>query len=170
MARIVIDVAAQRLRVEGCAAPFSCPVSTGKAGLGSEAGSGRTPTGRFAVYSRHGENAPPMTVFRGRLPVGLWPQAAEGEDAILARILVLEGMEPHNANTRARYIYIHGTADVERLGKPASHGCIRLAPEDMVRLFALAPIGTEVMIRPPQPPEGGSSGHSTPCSSRAGAR
>ena len=24
---------------------------------------------------------------------------------------VLEGLEPHNANTRSRYIYIHGTAD-----------------------------------------------------------
>ncbi len=149
MARIVIDAAAQRLRVEeeGGAVSFDCPVSTGKAGLGCEAGSGRTPTGRFKVYSLHGENAPPMTVFRGRLPVGLWPQAAEGEDAILARILTLEGLEPHNANTRARYVYIHGTADTAQLGQPASHGCIRLAPGDMVRLFALAPLGTEVMIR-----------------------
>ncbi len=148
MPRIVIDASAQRLSLEDAAEPFNAPLSTGKAGLGSEEGSGRTPTGRFRIYSLHGENAPLLTVFRGRLPVGTWPQAAQGEDAILARILTLEGLEAHNANTRARYIYIHGTADVEQLGQPASHGCIRLAPQDMVRLFELVGIGTEVSIVP----------------------
>ncbi len=146
-ARIVIDAATQCLSLEaGGRCVFSAPVSTGRAGLGSEEGSGRTPVGRFMVYSLHGENAPQMTVFRDRMPVGLWPEAAEGEDAILARILTLEGLEPGNANTRARYIYIHGTADVEHLGQPASHGCIRLSPQDAVQLFERVQRGMEVLI------------------------
>ncbi len=148
-ARILIDAAAQRLELRGAEGDllFCAPVSTGRAGLGCEEGSGRTPTGRFAVYSLHGENAPLFTVFRGRLPVGTWPEAAQGEDAILTRIITLEGLEAHNANTRARYIYIHGTNEVEKLGSPASHGCIRLAPEAMAELFSLVRLGMPVQIR-----------------------
>ena len=85
-------------------------------------------------------------MFRARIPVGTWPAAAQGEDAILARILCLHGLEPHNANTRARYIYIHGTADTARLGTPVSHGCIRLSPQDAAILFDLASLGTPVII------------------------
>jgi lipoprotein-anchoring transpeptidase ErfK/SrfK len=32
---------------------------------------------------------------------------------------------------------IHGTADIARLGSPASHGCIRLNPADAAVLFGL---------------------------------
>jgi lipoprotein-anchoring transpeptidase ErfK/SrfK len=32
---------------------------------------------------------------------------------------------------------IHGTTDVARLGRPASHGCIRLSPADAAVLFEL---------------------------------
>ena len=32
---------------------------------------------------------------------------------------------------------IHGTLEVKRLGKPASHGCVRLSPENAATLFAL---------------------------------
>ncbi len=145
---IRIDATRQQLCLLGGAGEelFCAPVSTGKAGLGTEEGSGRTPTGRFAICSLHGENAPLMAVFRGRLPVGTWPEAARGEDAILTRIIALEGLEPHNANTRARCIYIHGTHEVEKLGTPASHGCIRLAPQAMAELFRHARLGMEVVI------------------------
>ncbi len=146
-AHIEIDASRQHLRLCGGAGEFTVPVSTGQAGLGSQEGSGCTPTGRFAVYSLHGENAPQNTVFRSRLPVGTWP-AVGGVDAILARVIVLEGLEPHNANTRARCIYIHGTAETDKIGRPVSHGCIRLAPADMVRLFGQVELGMEVVIRP----------------------
>lgn len=122
------------------------PCSTGAAGTGSTEGSGCTPLGHFCLCSKHGENAPLHTVFRSRLPVGLYPAAARGEDAILARILCLHGLEPHNANTRSRYIYIHGTADTARLGSPVSHGCIRLSPQHACTLYTLAPIGTPIRI------------------------
>ena len=87
-----------------------------------------------------------MTVFRGRIPVGTYPEAARGEDAVLTRILALNGLEPANANTRARYIYIHGTADTAHIGTPVSHGCIRLSPQDMLTLFELCPLGEHVQI------------------------
>ncbi len=144
--RLLIDIAAQRLTLLDGPRPFSAPVSTGLAGVGSQEGSGRTPLGRFVIHSLHGENAPLRTIFRGRLPVGLWPQAARGDDAILARILTLRGLDPGNANTLARYIYIHGTADTASLGRPASHGCVRLAPQAIAELFPLVRPGTPVLI------------------------
>ena len=148
MNNIHIDVAAQRLelRSDEGAVLFAAPCSTGAAGTGSEEGSGRTPLGRFCICSMHGENAPLHTVFRARIPVGTWPAAARGEDAILSRILCLHGLEPHNANTRARYIYIHGTADTGRLGTPVSHGCIRLSPQDAATLFGMVSLGAAVRI------------------------
>jgi lipoprotein-anchoring transpeptidase ErfK/SrfK len=33
---------------------------------------------------------------------------------------------------------IHGTYDLKRLGRPASHGCIRLHPDNAARFFSLA--------------------------------
>ena len=145
---ISISVAAQRLELRSGSGAilFAAPCSTGAAGTGSEKGSGRTPLGRFCICSKHGENAPLHTVFRSRLPVGTYPAAAQGNDAILARILCLHGLEPHNANTRERYIYIHGTADIARLGTPVSHGCIRLSPQDAATLSDLVPLGTLVEI------------------------
>ena len=150
MNTIHISVAEQRLELRTAAGGvlFSAPCSTGAAGTGSAPGSGCTPLGRFAIHSKHGENAPLLTVFRGRLPVGLHPAASRGEDAILSRILTLRGLEPHNANTLSRFIYIHGTADVEQLGTPVSHGCIRLSSQDAATLFDLVPLHTPVLIRP----------------------
>lgn len=139
---IHVSVSKQRLTY----GDFSAPVSTGAAGVGTEEGSGRTPMGRFRICSKHGENAPLNTVFRARIPVGVYPVAVRGDDAILARILCLDGLEPANANTRSRYIYIHGTNEVEKLGSPASHGCIRLSPQDAATLFDLVPLGTEMLI------------------------
>lgn len=141
---IEICIGTQQLTYNG----LCFTISTGAAGTGSEANSGKTPLGLFEVCSRHGENAPLMTVFRSRLPVGLYPEAAQGQDSVLTRVLALNGLEPHNANTRARCIYIHATNDTAGLGTPVSHGCIRLSPQDMLTLFNLCPIGTKVKIVP----------------------
>ena len=148
MNTIHISISAQRLELRNSAGVplFTASCSTGAAGTGSEEGSGRTPLGRFCIYSKHGENAPLLTVFRARTPVGLHPAASRGEDAILSRILTLHGLEPHNANTLSRFIYIHGTADIAQLGTPISHGCIRLSPQDAATLFELVPLGTQVII------------------------
>lgn len=134
------------LRDENGANLFSAAISSGAAGIGFEEGSGRTPTGHFIICSKHGENAPLNTLFRARIPVGTWPCPGAPQDAILARILCLDGLDAANANTRARYIYIHGTSDTARLGTPASHGCIRLSPQDIATLYPLVPLGTPVTI------------------------
>lgn len=144
MPEIHIDLAEQRLVLHGGEKPFSAVISSGAAGIGFTPGSGCTPTGRFRVYSRHGIGAPLLTIFRARIPIGIYNK--QSGDCILTRILCLDGLDEANANTRARYIYIHGTGDVEHLGTPVSAGCIRLSPEDMVRLFELTPLGTPVFI------------------------
>lgn len=144
MPEIRINLAEQRLVLHGGEKPFSAVISSGAAGIGFTPGSGCTPTGRFRVYSRHGIGAPLLTIFRARIPIGIYNK--QSGDCILTRILCLDGLDEANANTRARYIYIHGTGDVEHLGTPVSAGCIRLSPQDMVRLFELTPIGTPVFI------------------------
>ncbi|MCQ2372362.1 MAG: L,D-transpeptidase [Akkermansia sp.] len=143
-----VNVAAQSITLRNSEgrAILTVPCSTGAAGTGCTPDSGQTPTGRFAVCSAHGENAPLSTIFKGRIPVGTWEPGCREKDAILARILCLEGLEPHNANTRSRYIYIHGTADTASLGSPVSHGCIRMDPTDIAHFFPLCPVGTKVFI------------------------
>jgi lipoprotein-anchoring transpeptidase ErfK/SrfK len=45
---------------------------------------------------------------------------APGRDPIVSRILWLNGKDRHNSNTFGRFIYIHGTPEGWRLGRPAS--------------------------------------------------
>ena len=41
---------------------------------------------------------------------------------------------------------IHGTNQPWGIGRRVSHGCIRLYPEDIVRLFEIVPVGTPVQV------------------------
>ncbi len=135
----------------------SFPVSTSKFGIGFEPGSFKTPTGRFEIAEKIGDDLPPGSILRGRVPTGEihTPENSDtspsGEDLILTRILRLRGLDPSNENTWDRYIYFHGTNQESLLGHPASHGCIRLGNSDMIELFNLVPVGTPVEILPPQP-------------------
>ncbi len=122
------------------------PVSTSKFGLGTEPGSFRTPTGRFAVCEKIGHGAPEGAVFRSRLPTGEIAAPGGEEDLILTRILWLEGLDDDNRGTRDRYIYIHGTNQESLIGQPASHGCIRMKNADIVRLFEEVPTDASVEI------------------------
>lgn len=45
-----------------------------------------------------------------------------------------------------RYIYIHGTPDDVPVGKPGSHGCIRMRNADVIDLFYRVVTGTPVEI------------------------
>lgn len=131
------------------------PVSTSAIGPGNLRDSLCTPLGRHRIYARIGQGCPPMTVFRGRKPVGLYNPSLDDpqQDWILSRILWLEGCETGfnrrgRVDTRARYIYIHGTHDEERIGTPASHGCIRMRNTDILELFDRCRTGETVLIRP----------------------
>ena len=69
---------------------------------------------------------------------------ADPADLVQTRILWLHGLEPENANTRERYIYIHGTNHEAEIGTPASHGCIRMRNADVAELFDMVAEGTPV--------------------------
>jgi lipoprotein-anchoring transpeptidase ErfK/SrfK len=147
--KIEVSVAEQRLRVvdELGREVASWPVSTSRFGTGCEEGSHKTPTGKFRVAERHGDGAPERTIFRSRRPEGVWDPSEPVEgDLVLTRILWLEGAEEANANTKQRYIYIHGTNQEDRIGEPASIGCVRMRNADVIALYELAPEGTEVEI------------------------
>jgi L,D-transpeptidase ErfK/SrfK len=49
-------------------------------------------------------------------------------------------------------ILIHGTDDVDSLGRKASHGCVRLPDEMLARVYDAAAVGTEVYIFESTPP------------------
>lgn len=142
-----ISIATQRLSLwDGTRLIKSWPCSTSKFGIGFVEGSNKTPLGHFTVKEKHGEGAAPCTIFKARKPVGIWQGEPRKDDLVLTRILWLDGTEPRNANTFGRYIYIHGTNDEPRIGQPASHGCVRLRNDQMIELFDLVPVGTEVWI------------------------
>jgi lipoprotein-anchoring transpeptidase ErfK/SrfK len=147
--KIRIQAKEQLLHVmEADSAILSFPVSTSRFGLGEIEGSFRTPTGRFRICEKIGAEHPINTVFRGRVRVPDPPDWATADDLITSRILWLDGLEDHNANTRERYIYIHGTNQEQLIGQAASRGCIRMRNQHVIQLFDLIDVGTEVEILP----------------------
>jgi lipoprotein-anchoring transpeptidase ErfK/SrfK len=157
MKRIDIDLSAQRLRLfDGGKLLREYAVSTAANGAGEKNGSGCTPRGRHRIRAKIGAGAAPGTVFVSRRPTGEvhTPQLAAqfpDRDWILSRILWLSGLEPgrnrlRDVDTMRRYIYLHGTPDSTALGRPGSHGCVRMANRDIVELFELVEPGTAVDI------------------------
>jgi lipoprotein-anchoring transpeptidase ErfK/SrfK len=106
----------------------------------------KTPLGRFRIGEKIGGDLPTGTIFRSRVPLGPKDPPPPTDDHILSRILWLDGIEEHNANTRDRFIYIHGTNHEDKIGQPASHGCIRMKSADLIALFEQVPLGAEVVI------------------------
>jgi hypothetical protein len=127
---------------------WEAPVSTSSKGTGNENGSNKTPLGKHSIALKIGEDSPLGAVFKFRKPTGeIWsaPNQVE-DDLILTRILPLKGEEEATANTFARYVYFHGTNHEDKIGQPASHGCIRLKNADVIKLFDLVEVGTPVSI------------------------
>lgn len=130
-------------------------ISTATRGPGEQSGSYQTPRGWHEVIAKFGDELPLNTYFTARRPQGVWSaaQAADPErDWVLTRILWLGGLEcgtnfGGDVDTQRRYIYIHGTASEDKLGQPASHGCIRMANVDVITVFERTPIFTRVLIK-----------------------
>ncbi len=122
-------------------------VSTSKFGLGDDHGSYKTPLGDLRVCDKVGGGLPLGSVLSGRHATGeiLQPNA-KGRDPIVTRILWLDGQEACNQRARSRGIYIHGTAEERNVGKPVSYGCIRMRSVDVVKLYELTPVGSNVRI------------------------
>ena len=157
--RILIDIPSQSLELYDAQNMLvRCyPVSTGANGVGEESGSFCTPRGKHVVRAKIGGGQPLNTVFVRRRPTGeiYTPELGAQfprRDWILTRILWLSGKEPGynrlgTCDTMRRFIYIHGTPDTTEIGKPGSHGCVRMRNADLVELFDLVPVGTPVLIR-----------------------
>ena len=104
---------------------------------------------RLVLASRNPNKLVELRALCG-LPADFLVSAAEcpgapdpAEDAVLTRVIWLEGLEPGvnkgpGADSRERCIYLHGTNQEQKLGTPASHGCIRFSNADIVRLFDFA--------------------------------
>jgi lipoprotein-anchoring transpeptidase ErfK/SrfK len=122
------------------------PVSTSRFGIGTEEGSMKTPIGRFRVAEKIGDGLPSDTVFQSRVPLKADDPLPPTEDLVMSRILWLDGLDAHNANTRDRFIYIHGTKHEDKIGNPASHGCVRMRNADVIELFDLVDEGAPVVI------------------------
>jgi lipoprotein-anchoring transpeptidase ErfK/SrfK len=125
----------------------SYPVSTSRFGIGTEEGSMKTPLGSFRIAEKIGDGAAPGTIFKARVPLRLDDPLPDTEDFVTTRILWLDGVDEKNANTRDRYIYIHGTKHEDKIGTPDSHGCIRMRNADVIELFDLVDETTQVVIR-----------------------
>jgi len=136
---------------------ISYQVSTASNGAGEQMGSECTPTGWHKIRAKIGANQPFNSVFTGRRPTGEIYSAELGKqfperDWILSRILWLGGLEPGKnrygqVDSTWRYIYIHGCPDELMMGRPASHGCVRMKNQDVIDLFEQVGVSTLVYIQ-----------------------
>lgn len=162
MKKIMIDVSAQSLSLyehENLLKTYC--ISTALNGVGELENTGCTPRGEHVISEKFGANLPINSVFVAREATGEIYTAALDEanphrDWILSRILWLAGCEEGKnkgststgqvCDSKARYIYIHGTPDTEPMGVAKSHGCVRMRNDDVIELFDLVETGTAVFI------------------------
>jgi len=86
----------------------------------------KTPTGRFCVAKKIGDEMPSGTIFQSRVALKTGDPLPPTDDLVMSRILWLAGLDEQNANTGGRFIYIHGTKHEDKIGTPASCGCVRM--------------------------------------------
>jgi len=142
------------------------PVSTSRYGVGNLNGSFKTPLGNHSIAQKIGKGCAINEVFVGRESIGVLDELLAAkqvlpDDIISSRILWLQGEDiglnkgenDKGENSRGemidsyqRYIYIHGTAEENKIGQPASHGCVRMCNKDIIELFDLVDEGCKVLI------------------------
>ena len=158
MPRIEVSLAGQTLKLIDDTGRLlkEYAVSTSKNGAGEQCDSDCTPRGRHIIRAKIGAGLPLNAVFVGRRPTGeIYTSELgahhPGRDWILSRILWLSGCELgvnrlRQVDTMRRMVYIHGTSDEQGIGKPLSHGCVRMRNRDVVELFDQVAPGTPVDI------------------------
>ncbi|VAW60289.1 Glutamate synthase [NADPH] large chain [hydrothermal vent metagenome] len=133
------------------------PVSTSRFGVGNQRGSFKTPLGEHRIEQKIGAGCAINEVFSGRQAMGVLDELmcqhkALPDDIISSRILWLRGTQPginagEGIDSFQRYIYIHGTTEENKVGSPASHGCVRMRNKDVIELFELVDEGCIVDIQ-----------------------
>ena len=131
-------------------------ISSSSYGVGNKAGSNKTPIGLHKVKQKFGEETPINGKMIGRVFYGdiatIYTDSTKSKtDDVCSRILWLVGLEEglnkgEGIDSYNRYIYIHGTSEEGLLGKPASHGCIRMKNKEVIELYEKIKIGTLVLI------------------------
>ena len=131
-------------------------ISSSYYGTGNKVNSLMTPLGKHEIYKKLGENLPENAILKGRVWNGAIADIIKEPidtdfDHVTSRILWLDGLEEGKnkgpgIDSRARYIYIHGTAEEGLIGKPASDGCIRMYNKDVIELFDLVDEKAQVWI------------------------
>ena len=142
---ILVDAKANKLYVKkGMRLLWQADCSVGRGGMLADKATGQkwefvTPRGEFHV------------VWKGENPVWVKPDWAFVEQH-------QKVPPPGDASRRVpgelgAYVLslgdgylIHGTKDEKVLGRPVSHGCVRLGAEDLKKLYSTVPVGTKVYI------------------------
>ncbi len=128
---IVVNLAALRLfRFDASGDVETYPVSVGREGWD-------TPTGTTTIVSKR------------KNPEWRVPASIRAEDPGLPEVVPAGPKNP-----LGRYALrlgwdgylIHGTNAPSSIGKPSSHGCMRLYPEDIAALYAVAGVGDDVTV------------------------
>lgn len=143
----------QLIGIEAGRVRFIYTCSTAEKGVGNRENSNQTPLGWHFIDERIGEGMPWGAIFTSRRYNGEdWKPGEETtKDYVLTRIMWLRGLESgknvgEGIDSHDRFIYIHGTPAEEKLGQPASMGCIRLSNNDVISLFDTTRTGTRVFI------------------------
>jgi lipoprotein-anchoring transpeptidase ErfK/SrfK len=105
------------------------PIAVGQVGL-------ETPAGRYTIQNKAVNPA-------WHVPNSAWAGSLAGS--------VIPGGAPNNP-IKARWLGVydgvglHGTSDRASIGSNASHGCIRMLIEDVIKLYDEVPVGTPIFI------------------------
>ncbi|MFT7613600.1 MAG: hypothetical protein ACI9J3_002575 [Parvicellaceae bacterium] len=155
---LYVGIKRQRLfHVKNGQVQNSWAVSTAARGAGNKFGSFKTPIGLHTIEAKIGQDAPIGAIFRDKMYTGNTAEISNakkpsGKDAITTRILTLTGSEvglnkgSKNVDTYKRQIYIHGTPEEGLIGKPVSHGCVRMRNNEIIDLFDQVFVGMNVII------------------------
>lgn len=162
MKKITVSIAEQTLTLFEESKPIKTySISTALNGAGELENTGCTPRGQHVIAEKFGDGLPANAVFVGReFTQEIYTEELGKDnpdrDWILSRILWLDGCEAGKnkgnasdgqvCDSKARYIYIHGTPDTEPMGVAKSHGCVRMRNEDVIELFDWVDCGTHVEI------------------------
>lgn len=153
---LLASVAKQRLYLfEDGKSLKACCMSSAKRPPSCEENSFGTPWGLHEVCEKIGESEPLGMVFKGRKSTGLRYWECDSEERkknlITSRILRLRGLERGincggTCDTFDRMVYLHGTNHEDKIGEPASAGCLQVTNDDAVELFGLVPVGAHLLI------------------------
>ncbi len=94
-----------------------------------------TPEGEFRIANKSIDPAWMPPDWAGELAGQLVPGGSPDNPLISRWLGIIDG------------VGIHGTRDVASLGSAASHGCIRMSPEQVIELYPQVPVGSRIKIQ-----------------------